>query len=178
MKKLSLLLVVLFVLVGYDALSAQNVTEGNPAISGLTLESVSKTFESLGLTLKTTGRGWFGYKIIKKGSNNVKIQCSVDLTPENKIGRIVIKTSTLKSAEVNTQFFKEKSFEMLRCVAKLPIKGVDNSKVKEEIETIIKNFKLGTAGEVIKQFTQGGIKYDIRNGEQEIECQATITVAE
>ena len=155
MKKLSLLLIVLFVLVGCvgctstskkatvtQKTSASKDPRNNSIIPGLTLKGILKTFEPLGLTLEAFGSPepgkdssilWHGRKVIKIDSGELPISFTATGYSENEINsfHIIINES---SSTHNAQNFEAEVLEILLLASKIPIEGVNNNKVEEWIK--------------------------------------------
>jgi hypothetical protein len=179
MKKLSLLLIMLFVLFGCTSTpkraavtqktSATKELKKKDVIPGLTLKNVLNAFESSESesTLEAIKNPdpkdsrllwfWSENKAIKSGSAELSMTFSITGYSENEIESFHIVIGEAPSKH-NAQSFEAEVLEILSCVAKIPIEGVDNSKVEKWIkEDALKH------AEQMSFFIDNNIAYNLNN---------------
>ena len=164
MKKLSFLLIVLFVLVGCTSTAKKipvpkevaqetsappkNEVYKLPTIPDLTVEDVPKALAPLGLIFKAKKDApflrymflWRYEAEIKKGDNEIDVTCLIMGYSENEIVSISIIAKEMDPDFEKIESFNAEALEILRYAAKIPIKDMPTDKIEEWIEYTLKYF--------------------------------------
>ena len=162
MKKLSLLLIVLFVLFGCTsapkkdstlekkaelqqtkvAVTQQTPESGEfkqiPIMPGLTFKDILNAFEASDLPLEIIKRDrdrcvWEGDRVIKRDSGELTVRIHIIGYSENEVEAVYLSIDESKSTH-SIQSFEVEVSEIFSRAAKIPIEGVDNSKVEKWIK--------------------------------------------
>ena len=187
MKKLSFLLIVLFVLVGCTSNAKKtsapkelgletSVPQKNKKyefkiIPDLTVEDVSKTLEPLRLTFEEKKHNprlpsvfvWQGAGDIQKGDNDIHVICTILGYSENEIVSISVSASARTFDSNKVESFHVEALEILRYAAKIPTKGADNKEFEEDIKYFITIDKNTLITDFRNSFAINGLRYTVEN---------------
>ena len=142
--------------------------EDNKIITGLTAENIFKNLEPFGFTFignKTSeyNSEWnpfyslIGSATIKRGSIEIKVLCHVSAFSKKEIISInLIVTTPPFANSAERAVIEGEVLGIMKCVAKMPIKGVNNSRLGEWVENEIKH---PTKNETPEFYAENSILY-------------------